>query len=97
MLRRGVRARSNNGGGILLLDEVSSSVDHETERVMQEIVRVNFKDYTVISVSHRLDMIMDFDRVVVMDMGEVVEVGDPAVLKVSSGSRFADLVRAGGK
>lgn len=97
MLRRGVRARSNNGGGILLLDEVSSSVDHETERVMQEIVRVTFKDYTVISVSHRLDMIMDFDRVVVMDMGEVVEVGNPAALKGIPGSRFAGLVRAGGK
>ncbi|KAJ5803205.1 ABC multidrug transporter [Penicillium pulvis] len=97
MLRRGVRARFNNGGGILLLDEVSSRVDHETERVMQEIVRVSFKDYTVISVSHRLDMVMDFDRVVVMDMGEVVEVGVPAVLKGITGSRFADLVRAGGK
>jgi ABC-type multidrug transport system fused ATPase/permease subunit len=96
MLRRGVRAKSSNGGGILLLDEVSSSVDHETERVMQEIVRVNFKDYTVISVCHRLDMIMDFDRVVVMDMGEVVEVGEPRMLKVLPGSRFADLVRAGG-
>ncbi|KAJ5526984.1 ABC multidrug transporter [Penicillium frequentans] len=97
MLRRGVRARSNNGGGILLLDEVSSSVDYETECVMQEIVRAKFKDYTVISVSHRLDMIMDFDRVVVMDMGEIVEIGTPAVLKGIPGSRFADLVRAGGK
>ncbi|KAJ6005636.1 hypothetical protein N7451_003580 [Penicillium sp. IBT 35674x] len=97
MLRRGVRARSNHGGGILLLDEVSSSVDHETEAVMQEIVRAKFKDYTVISVSHRLDMIMDFDRVVVMDMGEIVEVGNPAVLKGTPGSRFADLVRAGGR
>ncbi|KAJ5945585.1 ABC multidrug transporter [Penicillium verhagenii] len=100
MLRRSVRARScRNGetGGILLLDEVSSSVDHETERVMQEIVRVEFSGYTVISVSHRLDMIMDFDRVVVLDMGEVVEVGSPAVLKNLSESRFGELVRAGGK
>ncbi|KAJ5656628.1 hypothetical protein N7507_008578 [Penicillium longicatenatum] len=96
MLRRGVRTKSSNGGGILLLDEVSSSVDHETGRVMQEIVRVNFNNYTVISVCHRLDMIMDFDRVVVMDMGEVGEVGEPGVLKDSLSSRFADLVRASG-
>ncbi|KAL5336143.1 hypothetical protein BJX70DRAFT_400954 [Aspergillus crustosus] len=50
--------------------------------------------YTVISVSHRLDMIMDFDRVVVLDRGAVVEVGNPEVLMGVEGSRFGELVRA---
>ena len=77
------------------MDEVSSSVDHETERVMQEIIRTEFKDYTVVAVSHRLDMIMDFDRVVVMDTGEIVEVGNPIMLSQKEGSRFGDLVKAG--
>jgi ABC-type multidrug transport system fused ATPase/permease subunit len=76
------------------LDEVSSSVDHETERVIQDIIRTEFAEYTVIAVSHRLDMIMDFDRVVVMDTGRIVEVGRPAVLAGEAGSRFGDLVRA---
>lgn len=84
-------------GGILLLDEVSSSVDYETERLMQKIIRVEFKEYTVVAVSHRLDMIMDFDRVVVMDTGEIVEIGNPALLARRVGSRFGDLVRAGAK
>lgn len=103
LLRRRARRRNLNvgggdaEGGILLLDEVSSSVDHETERVMQEIIRVEFKKYTVIAVSHRLDMIMDFDRVVVMDTGEIVEVGNPVMLAERPGTRFGDLVRAGGK
>lgn len=98
LLRRRIRSRSSGGnGGILLLDEVSSSVDQETERLMQEIVRVEFEDYTVIAVSHRLDMIMDFDRVVVMDMGEIVEIGNPEVLKGFPGSHFGELVRAGAK
>ncbi|PYH94822.1 putative ABC multidrug transporter [Aspergillus ellipticus CBS 707.79] len=101
LLRRFIRTRnlgsSGSDQGILLLDEVSSSVDHETERVIQEIVREEFKNYTVISVSHRLDMIMDFDRVVVMDTGEIVEVGNPALLAKETGSRFGDLVRAGAK
>lgn len=101
LLRRIIRGRSsshpgvgNGNGGILLLDEVSSSVDRETERVMQMIIQAEFKDYTVIAVSHRLDMIMDFDRVVVMDQGSVVEVGNPETLKGVPGSRFGELVGA---
>ncbi|KAM7206938.1 hypothetical protein V8F33_000037 [Rhypophila sp. PSN 637] len=94
------------GGGILILDEVSSSVDHETERVMQNIIRQEFANYTVIAVSHRLDMIMDFDRVVVMDKGVIVEVGNPLALvadgntgnghgtTTTARSRFAQLVAA---
>lgn len=80
-----------------MLDEVSSSVDHETERVMQEIIRTEFRGYTVVAVSHRLDMIMDFDRVVVMDTGEVVEVGNPVMLAREEGTRFGELVQAGAK
>jgi ABC-type multidrug transport system fused ATPase/permease subunit len=103
LLRRRIRARNlgpaggGSDGGILLLDEVSSSVDGETERVMQDIIRVEFGDYTVIAVSHRLDMIMDFDRVVVMDTGKIVEVGNPMLLAGETGSRFGDLVRAAAK
>ncbi|PLB55396.1 putative ABC transporter [Aspergillus steynii IBT 23096] len=83
-------------GGILLLDEVSSSVDRETERLMQEIIREEFRRYTIIAVRHRLEMIMDFDRVVVMDRGEVVEMGNPGVLRGLEGSRFGELVAAAG-
>ncbi|KAG6354150.1 hypothetical protein INS49_004754 [Diaporthe citri] len=103
LLRRRTRARNlgmgggGSEGGLLLLDEVSSSVDHETERLMQDIIKKEFKDYTIIAVSHRLDMIMDFDRVVVMDTGEVVEVGNPMELAGETESRFGDLVRAGAK
>lgn len=99
LIRRTIRERNFGAelGGILLLDEVSSSVDQETERIMQEVIKTEFKTYTVIAVSHRLDMIMDFDRVVVMDTGEIVEVGRPAALAQEAGSRFGDLVRAGNK
>ncbi|KAL4960800.1 putative ABC multidrug transporter [Aspergillus stella-maris] len=85
-----------NQGGILLLDEVSSGVDREMERVMQVIIREQFAQYTVIAVSHRLEMIMDFDRVVVMDRGVAVEVGNPVVLREVKGSWFGELVAAAG-
>jgi ABC-type multidrug transport system fused ATPase/permease subunit len=79
---------------MLLLDEVSSSVDAETERSMQEIIRNEFQEYTVVSVSHRLDMIMDFDRIFVMDAGKIVETGNPVELAEIAGTRFGDLLRA---
>lgn len=105
VLRRRLRQRKQDDGkkpaeeegSVLLLDEVSSSVDVETERIMQQVIKTEFPKYTVVAVSHRLDMIMDFDRVVVMDTGEIVEVGNPMALAQEEGSRFGDLVKASNK
>jgi ABC-type multidrug transport system fused ATPase/permease subunit len=95
ILRRRVRDRLAGGekqGGLLLLDEVSSSVDKVTDRAMQEIIRDEFESYTIVMVSHRLEMVMDFfDRVVVLDRGTVVESGGPRELVEISGSRFGEL------
>ncbi|EPE26567.1 ABC transporter transmembrane region [Glarea lozoyensis ATCC 20868] len=89
---------SNTSGGILLLDEVSSSVDRDTDRAMQKIIMDEFKHYTIVMVSHRLEMVMGFDRVVVMERGSIVEVGKPLELKGVVGGKFAGLVgRGGGK
>ncbi|OAQ99680.1 hypothetical protein LLEC1_04113 [Akanthomyces lecanii] len=105
VLRRRMRARDqgidkgslDSEGGVLLLDEVSSSVDIETERIMQDVMKREFTKYTIIAISHRLDMIMDFDKVVVMDNGEIVEVGSPVALAQEEQSRFGDLVKASNK
>ncbi len=102
VLRRRVRAREcfgNTGeveGGVLLLDEVSSSVDRETDEAMQRVVREEFAGYTVVMVSHRLGVVMEFfDRVVVMEEGRVVEEGRPAELVGVEGGRFRELWMAG--
>ncbi|KAK1757136.1 P-loop containing nucleoside triphosphate hydrolase protein [Echria macrotheca] len=101
VLRRRVRVRQREGeygkgaantdGGILLLDEVSSSVDQDTEREMQKVIADEFAGYTIVMVSHRLDAVMAFDRVVVMDKGELVESGKPTALVETEGSRFREL------
>jgi ATP-binding cassette, subfamily C (CFTR/MRP), member 1 len=100
ILRRRVRDRRNGtsadrgggGGGILLLDEVSSSVDRDTDRAMQDLIRREFANYTVVMVSHRLDMVVEyFDAVVILDQGTLVETGRPAELVAVEGSRFRDL------
>lgn len=66
--------------GILILDEVSSSVDQDTDRAMQSIIRAEFEGYTIVMVSHRLEMVMEFDTMVVMEKGEIIRRGPPKEL-----------------
>ncbi|KAI1855105.1 hypothetical protein JX265_012293 [Neoarthrinium moseri] len=89
--------REKTVGGILLLDEVSSSVDQDTDRSIQQVIMGEFQDYTIVMVSHRLEMVMNFDTVVIMDQGTVVETGAPRTLAVMDESRFGQLWRIGGR
>lgn len=83
-----VRVRTSvEVGGVLLLDEFNSTVDADTDRLMQAIIRREFVRYTVICVAHRLDSVMDYDRVVVMNGGQVVETGPPKELIGRQGVR----------
>lgn len=93
----GEKGPGATNGGILLLDEVSSSVDQETDRAMQRIIRKEFEGYTIVMVSHRLEMVMGFDTVVVMEKGEVVETGPPKELSLRGGGRFRELWLVGNK
>ena len=68
-----------------------NSVDIQTDMIMQAIIRDEFQDCTIISVAHRLNTIVDFDRVVVLHEGRVVESGKPQELLVQSESRFKKL------
>ncbi len=83
-------------GRIVVLDEATSSVDRATDALMQSVIREEFRGRTVIVIAHRLETIMDFDRVVVMDRGRIVEVGEPERLMRERGSRFRLLVEGTG-
>lgn len=65
---------------IVILDEPTASVDLETDAVMQRVIRESFAGCTLVAVAHRLQTIVDFDRVVVMRAGRVVEQGAPREL-----------------
>jgi ABC-type multidrug transport system fused ATPase/permease subunit len=77
------------------LDEYSSSVDKETDEEMQRVIMREFGGYTIVMVSHRLGMVMGFDRVVVMEAGRIVETGRPGELVGTEGSRFRELWMVG--
>ncbi|KAK1596393.1 multidrug resistance-like protein [Colletotrichum navitas] len=78
-------------GRVVLLDEATSSVDTHTEKTVKDLIRGEFKHHTVLAIAHRLDTVADFDRVVVLDKGRVVEVGSPRDLLRQAGGRFREL------
>ncbi|KAJ2061683.1 hypothetical protein GGI17_002947 [Coemansia sp. S146] len=78
---------------ILVLDEATANVDTETDRVMQSVIRQEFKDCTVLTIAHRLNTIMDSDRILVMDAGKVAEFDTPANL-LARDSHFSKLVES---
>ncbi|UKZ81279.1 hypothetical protein TrVFT333_009051 [Trichoderma virens FT-333] len=65
---------------ILILDEAMSSVDNETETIMQEIIDTQFKECTVLAVMHRLQHIRRYDKAAVFGDGKLLEYDDPKVL-----------------
>ncbi|KAF4819093.1 ABC transporter atnG [Colletotrichum siamense] len=75
---------------IVLMDEATSSVDQHTASMMKQVIQDEFKNVTVIAVAHQLSTILDYDVVVVMDSGNIAEIGNPAIL-LETKSLFKDL------
>ncbi|OKL57397.1 hypothetical protein UA08_07327 [Talaromyces atroroseus] len=76
---------------VIILDEVSSSVVSETDKLMQVIIRAEFADSTIFAIAHRLDTILDFDRIAFLDKGSLVEFDSPTRLLERESSAFARL------
>lgn len=77
IIRARLRQKHGSQGGILLLDEVTASVDKETEKSMMKVIHEVFADYTVVAVTHSLESIMGFDRVFALSDGQVMKEGAP--------------------
>jgi ATP-binding cassette subfamily B protein len=76
---------------ILLLDEATSALDSESEAVVQEALSRLMRSRTVIAVAHRLSTLRDFDRIVVMQRGRIMQDGSPGELEETAGI-FRDLL-----
>lgn len=77
-------------GSILILDEATASVDVHTDALMQRIIRTEFKHHTIIAAAHRLDTIIDFDAVLVLNAGKILEKDNPMNL-LKQESTFKEL------
>merc|ERR1712125_111093 len=77
---------------ILLLDEATSSVDYETDRDIQRTLREAFTGCTVLTIAHRVNTIMDSDKILVMSDGKLAEYDSPDILLSNSNSIFSQIV-----
>uniref|UniRef100_A0A4W4GHG7 ATP-binding cassette, sub-family C (CFTR/MRP), member 10 n=1 Tax=Electrophorus electricus TaxID=8005 RepID=A0A4W4GHG7_ELEEL len=82
---------------VLCIDEATASVDHRTDMLLQKTIRERFSDKTVLTIAHRLNTIMDSDRVLVMHAGKLVEFDSPSALCERKGSAFHKLLGGRGE
>lgn len=80
---------------IIVLDEATANVDPKTDKLIQKIIRDLFESCTVITIAHRLITIMDSDRILVLDNGEVKEFDTPQTLLNIEGGYLATMVKDG--
>lgn len=83
------------GSKILILDEATSSVDYATDKILQEAIVEEFSECTILCIAHRLKTILNYDRVMVMDQGQVVEFDKPINLFKKQGIFFQMCEKAG--
>lgn len=77
---------------ILVMDEATASIDNATDAAIQLMIRENFKDATVLTIAHRLNTILDSDRILVLDDGRIVEFDTPDKLRKKPDGIFRSMV-----
>ncbi|KAI3455947.1 hypothetical protein Pfo_012610 [Paulownia fortunei] len=81
---------------ILVLDEATAAVDVRTDALIQKTIREEFKSCTMLIIAHRLNTIIDCDRILLLDAGQVVEFDTPETLLQKEESAFSKMVQSTG-
>ncbi|CAK4663379.1 unnamed protein product [Aphanomyces euteiches] len=81
---------------IVVLDDATAAMDHETDVKLQRVIAEEFANATVLTIAHRLHTIMNSDRIMVMDAGRVVEFDSPSALMAKEDGTFYRLAKDGG-
>ncbi|GAB9475752.1 Atp-binding protein [Globisporangium polare] len=78
---------------ILCLDEATASMDHTTDALIQASIRDEFAAATVLTIAHRVETILDYDKILVLKAGRVSEFGSPSELRSRKNGEFASMLK----
>lgn len=86
---------------ILLMDEATANIDTKTDSIIQSLIRSKFRESSVMTIAHRLNTIIDYDKILFLKDGLIVEQGHPYLLMSKQDSteetnHFKGLVKEGG-
>ncbi|KAG0166831.1 hypothetical protein DFQ30_006735 [Apophysomyces sp. BC1015] len=81
---------------ILILDEATAAIDVETDAIIQETIRRQFSNCTILTIAHRINTVMDSDRILVLDKGNIAEFDSPEKLLADKNSIFYSLSKEAG-
>ncbi|KAF8322189.1 hypothetical protein DL93DRAFT_2051237 [Clavulina sp. PMI_390] len=76
---------------VVLLDEATASVDYETDQKVQQTISKEFADHTILCIAHRIKTIIGYDRICVMDAGQIAELDTPEALFLNPDSIFRSM------
>ena len=82
---------------VLLMDEATASIDEKTDELIQRMIRFEFKDTTVITIAHRLNTIIYYDKILVLEKGEIKEYDTPLALVKNEKTFLGRLIRKTGE
>ncbi|KAH0581287.1 hypothetical protein H2248_012386 [Termitomyces sp. 'cryptogamus'] len=82
---------------VLVMDEATASVDYATDELIGKTIRQEFAESTILTIAHRLRTVIDYDRVMLLDQGNIVEFDRPSILLQDPNSRFYALCKATGR
>ncbi|KAG0286910.1 Multiple drug resistance-associated protein-like transporter 1, partial [Linnemannia gamsii] len=82
---------------VLVLDEATAAVDVETDDLIQKTIRKEFKDRTILTIAHRIKTVMDSDKILVLEKGQVQEFESPKALLTRKESLFYQLAEQAGE
>lgn len=82
---------------IVLMDEATASVDFETDKAIQKTIATEFADSTILCIAHRLHTVIEYDRILVLDQGEILEFDNPLTLITNPESSFYKMCRNSGE
>lgn len=79
---------------VLCLDECTANVDTQTAKLLQNAISSETKGRTVITIAHRISTVMNMDKILILDQGNLVEEGNPQILLQDEFSRFSSFAKA---